>query len=758
MGKVCFRVSKTRKRLRKLPIEIKATGFELCLKRMNFDEIFENLDRKGIETKPETLEKIKELLRSKEDAFEDPYEVYADPIVYINSRFPDEESLVKIDFEIEKVESEIKKIDADLADQLETICGSQDISVDKINDTISNLCNLVNKIEVLNTQAKENGDTVVEITKDIRKLENAKKNISSCISILHHFQLFSDGICDLRDCLEKVDFKRLYQVLQSLVAFREIFIDLEDVPQITELLDQFENIKGEIKSVIMLKFEESCYSEDHQTDVNHQSMSYITLMADKIFDLRNQFIGLFVNKLIDEYMADFVNNEGNSRIEHIELRYSWLKGRLAVYDELYNLWFPYSWEVDYKLSETFCIVTSKNLDEIITSGISEIDPRLFLVSLQRSINFEDYLVERYSFSDSSMKIEGILTSVFLKHIQIYIQFQDRNLNTLLSTHIKLARKEGLMGLVEATQQNAADNDEKIMKMAEGANAEEKFHPVLSVASELFLFYKKCLIQFTKMKCLSHIEELIHVFKKYLIEFMTEILESPMNRSVTKIAFEKYIPLDRVKQYCSVLATSSYCHDTVDQLEIKLSELVSNNTSPEFSFSSIQNKLSDISAQAINILANLIDQSLEPAFSVFSKTSWSTYQNVGDQSLYVTIICQILTLNIPRIRDCLDIRDTGYEKLMVQFSNVFMSKYFEKIFSCKNITAAGIEQIMLKVHKLILELVITPHKPFEEFVEKYKSYVEEPTLENFKRIVGMKSLKKNEETLLVEGFSIIDHKS
>lgn len=91
---------------------------------------------------------------------------------------------------------------------------------------------LFGQITEIKTRAEKTEEMVKEITRDIKQLDCAKKNLTSAITTLNHLHMLVGGV----ESLYKLTEKRLYgEVLNPLQAITEVnqhFQQYTEIPQI----------------------------------------------------------------------------------------------------------------------------------------------------------------------------------------------------------------------------------------------------------------------------------------------------------------------------------------------------------------------------------------------------------------------------------------------------------------------------------------------------------------------------------------------
>jgi hypothetical protein len=176
----------------------------------------------------------------------------------------------------------------------------------------------------------------------------------------------------------------------------------------------------------------------------------------------------------------------------------------------------------------------------------------------------------------------------------------------------------------------------------------------------------------------------------------------------------------------------------------------------------------------------------PLKSFCLQIQWQNVDTVGDQSSYITAITTHLKTTIPIIRDNLSHSRKYFTQFCIKFANSFIPKFIQHIYKCKPINTEGAEQLLLDTHMLktillnlpsissqinrqapasytkvvtkgmtkaemILKVVMTPVDPSKAFIEQYRKLLPECQLNDFYKILDMKSVKRQEQAVLVDVF-------
>jgi hypothetical protein len=112
-------------------------------------------------------------------------------------------------------------------------------------------------------------------------------------------------------------------------------------------------------------------------------------------------------------------------------------------------------------------------------------------------------VKPLPFRETVSLIKGIISQSFEPFLSIYIEAQDRNLSELIERFVGDARKQSAL-TPEMT-------------------SEEGGSPVLSSCGDLFVFYKKCLVQCSELSTGQPMLGLAQLFRKYLREYIQRVI-------------------------------------------------------------------------------------------------------------------------------------------------------------------------------------------------------------------------------------------
>uniref|UniRef100_A0A4W3IF78 VPS53 subunit of GARP complex n=1 Tax=Callorhinchus milii TaxID=7868 RepID=A0A4W3IF78_CALMI len=252
---------------------------------------------------------------------------------------------------------------------------------------------------------------------------------------------------------------------------------------------------------------------------------------------------------------------------------------------------------------------------------------------------------------------GIISKCFEPHLYVYIESQDRNLNELIDRFVADFKAQG----------------------PPKPNTEEG-GAVLPSCADLFVYYKKCMVQCSQLSTGEPMIALTSIFQKYLREYAWKILSGnlPKNTSssggltISSLLKEKEgseaakFTVEELCLICSILSTAEYCLATTQQLEEKLKEKVDVNLVERINLTGEMDTFSTVISNSIQLLVQDLDAACDPALTAMSKMPWQNVEHVGDQSPYVTSIILHVKQNVPTIRDNLASTRKYFTQFCIKF--------------------------------------------------------------------------------------------
>lgn len=666
---------------------------------------------------------------------------------------------------------------------------------------------------------------VKEITRDIKQLDHAKRHLTTSITTLNHLHMLAGGVDSLEAMTRRRQYGEVANLLQGVMNVLEHFHKYMGIPQIRQLSERVKAAQTELGQQILADFEEAFPSQGSKRPGGPSNVLRDACLIANILDprIKQEIIKKFIKQHLSEYLVLFQENQDVAWLDKIDRRYAWIKRQLVDYEEKFGRMFPREWYMTERIAVEFCHVTRTELAKIMRTRAKEIEVKLLLFAIQRTTNFEGFLAKRFSgctLTDGALKklespppstnpfledestpemeelamekgdldqpkkpkapdnpFHGIVSKCFEPHLYVYIESQDKNLGELIDRFVADFKAQG---------PPKPNTDEG------GA--------VLPSCADLFVYYKKCMVQCSQLSTGEPMIALTTIFQKYLREYAWKILSGNLPKTtsssggltISSLLKEKEgseaakFTLEELCLICSILSTAEYCLATTQQLEEKLKEKVDVSLTERINLTGEMDTFSTVISNSIQLLVQDLDAACDPALTAMSKMQWQNVEHVGDQSPYVTSVILHIKQNVPIIRDNLASTRKYFTQFCIKFANSFIPKFITHLFKCKPISMVGAEQLLLDTHSLkmvlldlpsigsqvvrkapasytkivvkgmtraemILKVVMAPHEPSVVFVDNYIKLLTDCSTETFQKILDMKGLKRSEQSSMLELF-------
>ncbi|XP_054479141.1 vacuolar protein sorting-associated protein 53 homolog isoform X2 [Anoplopoma fimbria] len=744
-------------------------------------------------------------------------------VEYINTLFPTEQSLANIDDVVNKIRLKIRRLD----DNIRTVVrGQTNVGQDgrqALEEAQIAIQQLFGKIKDIKDKAEKSEQMVKEITRDIKQLDHAKRHLTTSITTLNHLHMLAGGVDSLEAMTRKRQYGEVANLLQGVVNVLEHFHKYMGIPQIRQLSERVKAAQSELGTQILADFEESFPSQGSKRPGGPSNVLRDACLVANVLDprIKQEIIKKFIRQHLSEYLVLFQENQDVAWLDKIDRRYAWIKRQLVDYEEKYGRMFPEEWCMTERIAVEFCHITRIELAKVMRTRAKEIEVKLLLFAIQRTTNFEGLLAKRFTgctLTDTPGKktesplnstnpfledeggedmgvdkdedlakprkpkapdnpFHGIVSKCFEPHLYVYIESQDKNLGELIDRFVADFKAQGPPKA--GTEEGGA---------------------VLPSCADLFVYYKKCMVQCSQLSTGEPMIALTTIFQKFLREYAWKILSGNLPKSnsnsvgltISSLLKEKEgseaakFTMDELCLICSILSTAEYCLATTQQLEEKLKEKVDKLLVERINLTGEMDTFSTVISNSIQLLVQDLDAACDPALTAMSKMPWQSVEHVGDQSPYVTSIIMHIKQNVPNIRDNLASTRKYFTQFCIKFTNSFIPKFINHLFRCKPISMVGAEQLLLDTHSLktvlldlpsigsqvlrkapasytkivvkgmtraemILKVVMAPHEPPVVFVDNYIKLLADGNPETFQKILDMKGLKRSEQSSMLELF-------
>ncbi|OAY59523.1 vacuolar protein sorting-associated protein 53 A isoform X2 [Manihot esculenta] len=734
----------------------------------------------------------------------------ASALEYINQMFPTEASLSGVEPLMQKIHSEIRHVDAGILAAVRQQSNSRTKAKEDLAAATHAVEELMYKIREIKTKAEQSETMVQEICRDIKKLDFAKKHITTTITALHRLTMLVSAVEQLQIMASKRQYKEAAAQLEAVNQLCSHFEAYRDIPKITELREKFKNIKQILKSHVFSDFSSLGTGKESEEPNLLQHLSDACLVVDALEpSVREELVNNFCSRELTSYEQIFEGAE-LAKLDKTERRYAWIKRRIRTNEEIWKI-FPSSWHVPYRLCIQFCKKTRKQLEGILENLKEKPDVGTLLLALQRTLEFEDELAEKFGGGSTSREIgneieeigrdsnsqtvsdirkkyekklaanqgepeekdeskdlsvpgagfnfRGIISSCFEPHLTIYVELEQK---TLMENLDKLVQEE-TWDIEEGSQNN-----------------------VLSSSMQLFLIIKRSLKRCSALTKNQTLYNLFKVFerilKAYVVKLKARLPKGGMGIVAAATGMDGQIKMsDRdEKVICYIINSAEYCRKTSGELAESVSKIIDPQLAAGVDMSAVEEEFSGLITEALMTLVHGLETKFDTEMVTMTRVPWGTLESVGDQSEYVNGINMILTSSIPVLGNLLS--PIHFQYFLDKLASSLGPRFYANIFKCKHISETGAQQMLLDtqaVKTILLEIPSLGRQtssaasyskfvsremskaeallkvilsPVDSVADTYRALLPEGTPMEFQRILELKGLKKADQQSILDDFN------
>ncbi|XP_020273908.1 vacuolar protein sorting-associated protein 53 A [Asparagus officinalis] len=734
---------------------------------------------------------------------------------YINQMFPTEASLSGVEPLMQKIQSEIRRVDAGILAAVRQQSNSGTKAKEDLAAATRAVQELMHKIHEIKTKAEQSETMVQEICRDIKKLDFAKKHITTTITALHRLTMLVSAVEQLQIMASKRQYKEAAAQLEAVNQLCSHFEAYRDVPKINEIKVKFKNIKKILKSHVFSDFSSLGTGKETEESNLLQQLSDACLVVDALEpSVREELVKNFCSKELTSYKQIFEGAE-LAKLDKTERRYAWIKRRLRTNEEIWKI-FPPAWHVDYLLCIQFCKLTRTQIVDILNSLKEKPDVGTLLMALQRTLEFEEELAEKFGggtinsrntefgsdleAADEEKNNNQIVSDIRRKYEKKFAGQQGGNEQEkdkhkdLLATGagfnfrgiISSCFEPHLAVYVELEEKTLMEHLEKLVQEETWETEEGSQTNILSSSMQVFLIIRRSLKRCSALTKNQTLFSLFEVFKRILKAYATK-LYSRLPKGGTGLVAAATGTDGQIKtsdrderMICYIVNTAEYCHQTSGELAENVSKIIDSQFADKVDMSDVQDEFSAVITKALLTLVHGIETKFDAEMIAMTRVPWATLESVGDQSEYVNGINSILSSSIPVFGSLLS--PTYFQFFLDKLAASLGPRFYLNIYRCKHISETGAQQMLLDTQAVKTVLMDIPAlgkkttvassyskfvnremskaeallkvilSPIESVGDTYRALLPEGTPLEFQRILDLKGLKKSDQQVIMDDFN------
>jgi len=505
-----------------------------------------------------------------------------DPIDYINEVFPNEQSLNCIDEVILKVENEIASLDVEIQSSIRQSHNDQLEGEEALQSSQDSINLLVAQIQSIAQQAKQSEQTVREITLNMKQLDLAKRNLSQAISALSHLHELVANTVELEQAASLKKYDECAKYLQQVLDVLDLVNKFNSVPKIRDLAKRVADIKQYLIQEVSKDLQQGLFKKDQAAmNIKYLKDACKVLESALASEAQNSILDKLIKFKLEEYKLLYEPSQDQAWLDQINKRYEWATANISAFETRYSPIFPPSWHASERFAAAFCEETKIQLTTVMQRRVREIELNILWNAILHTLKFEEGLGCKYAGTfvrslkndgstgfqgsdsesgtkgrelantnpftsdtdgDSRIKLPAetkqmgtgnknpfhlLIGGCFEPHMDVYVKAKSQQLHT----KIEKFRTEVMKVVQLAREPNAEIN-------VLGQLTEAEY---LNNATELFVFYKTCLVEFCKISTGRPLLGLVEkCFRTYLKNYSNLVLLDglPGSRGTMFLKMEK----------------------------------------------------------------------------------------------------------------------------------------------------------------------------------------------------------------------------
>ena len=691
------------------------------------------------------------------DTAEDPFDAEDfSAVALVNSLFPTEASLSGIEPFCGRLRRKIGRVDADILGAVREQSSSGARAKEDLSDATAAIRELQGRIHEIKRKSEQSEAMVQEICRDIKKLDFAKKHLTTTITALRRLAMLVSAVDQLEAMASKRQYREAANLLEAVNQLMEHFAPYGSIPKLAELRGKFAAIRQLMRSAIFEDFQRLGTAsaaegagggvdndEEHVAAVLSappQQLADACLVVEALeTGVRDDLVKMVVGRELDTYRQIFgVSTEGG-KLETADRRYAWIRRRVRANEETWSV-FPAHWNVLGLLVAELCTLTRTHLSDMLTARHGEVEVATLLQVLQRTIEFEKDMQERFgglpaqaadeeadvfagvggagnSAADVRGKYERMRKEQAAEEAEEangpqpatqQVAFQGL-ISSCIEPHLGAYTALETQTLIETLDQLIASETWD----GEGSSSGK----VLSSAEHLFLHIKKvkdrCSALSRGQTLYKMQSGLCKVLLAYAQKLAARLPKTAGGAAIATAGLPGVSPADW-RVYCQekdevaaafIVNTCEYCQKTTTALADSIRRAIEPAFAERVDMTGAEDELLASGARALGILVLAVETRLNEPLLAMAKLPWGTLEDVGDQSEWSRQVSQTFQsagFTAGNVLDSLHAR-----LLCDKLAASFTPRLYAAVLRCHPVSDAGAQQMLLDVHAVKTALAKLP---------------------------------------------------
>ncbi|KEP51271.1 vacuolar sorting-associated-like protein [Rhizoctonia solani 123E] len=719
-----------------------------------------------------------------------------DAVASLNELFPDEASLARASEIQEKLHHDVVQIQTEIdALRAELRKDQEPARMQLIQELIAELLAQMSRIR---EKATESEAIVRDITKDIQILDLAKRNLALSVTSLKRFQMLVNALGQLETMVKEKQYKEIAQTLGAVKEIALFFKPYSTIERISIATKRLQELQGSVRGSVEKDFDDF-FLQDPSRPIKQSAISEACLVVDVLGDeVRNAILDRYAALELKEYRRIFRNTDEAGQLDNLSRRFAYFRRVLAAHDTERARAFPQTWKVGEHLTACFASATRGDLvvglenaaekaatlggapkkgrkeEQENKAGVPVLTVSLLVESLAQTREFENTMAQKFgvSFKELVERVQlpggtgQTLSSVFGKHMNVFVDAQDKLISDLLASH----RGSNARSSLDATN-TSPDPDTPVPSL-------------LPSSTELFFAIGTGMDECLKLGGEGVLLPMCKMYKRWLKVYAEDVLIAGTKRSaLDRKSTESRFNPSEIQKLCLVLNTADYCQTTAGQLEEKIKDKITPEEAEEgegeFSMQEEQDLFVSVISTCLTLLLRELENAADSPFQTLLKSNWGAIETVTGASAWVEELATATASVSEVIHD--KIEPKKYVRSFCdRASNALVTRFTNALVKSRPIKGLGGEQLLLDLQSFkssllkipgsgalaesmyarnvtknisrletLLKVIITPVDPPDAFVLNYILLIGDSSFSNFQKVLDLKGTPKAEQNTLLD---------
>ena len=323
-----------------------------------------------------------------------------DPVGFLNRLFPDESSLAGVDPLVQKLRLRVRRVDDEILAAVRSQSTGGARAKADLEQAQSAIGSLEQRVADIKKKAETSEATVRDVCADVKKLDFAKKHLTSTITSLRRLSMLVAAVDQLERFASRRAYKESANLLDAVNELAAHFETYSDVPKVAELKRRRDDCESALRAAVFEDFhvnwQPSVVESDEGVAARLRDACAVVDALDPKH--REALTGDLTNKELTGYASVFDKNTGaggeSKGLDQVERRYAWVKRNLKAKEKMYGV-FPEHWRFPQLLCMSLCKLTRAHLAELLDAEARAAEVQTVLQAMHKTVAFERDLDEHF---------------------------------------------------------------------------------------------------------------------------------------------------------------------------------------------------------------------------------------------------------------------------------------------------------------------------------------------------------------------------